>query len=105
MPPGLGLLAASRPMLVQEDMRQEHPVQVRSEDFEPLLPIDIIRPPQQRGDMAQPELIPPLESTEMIEAEIEDRKAEEEKDPRYKGDVNAPVDAPHPLAEPPEPPL
>ena len=80
-------------------------MEARSEDFEPLLPIDIVRPPQQRGDMTQPELVPPLETTEMIEAEMEEKRSEaEDKDPQYKGDVNAPVDAPHPLAEAPEPP-
>lgn len=86
-------------------MRQDEPIEARSEDFDPLLPIDIVRPPQQRGDMSQPDLTPPSEPPEVIEAEIEDQKSEEEDtDERFKGDVNAPVDAPHPLAEPPEPP-
>lgn len=71
----------------------------KATDFEPLLPIDIIRPPQQRGDMDAPDILPPVEPKKVIQAEIDEKKS-----PGYKGDVNAPIDAPHPLAEPPAEP-
>lgn len=78
-------------------MRQEQTASARSEDFEPLLPIDIISPPQQRGGIDHPDIPTPQEPKEMVEAEIEEKNS-----PGYKGDVNAPIDAPHPLANPPE---
>ncbi|MBC8066222.1 MAG: hypothetical protein H7Y17_15430 [Chlorobia bacterium] len=77
-------------------MRQE-PIAVNmTEDFDPLLPIDIISPPNQRGAMTQPETTPPIEPKETPESEIEEHKMP------YKGDVNAPLEAEHPLANPPE---
>jgi hypothetical protein len=90
-------------------MTPEEPVQAKVNDFEPLLPIDIIRSPQQRGNTDQPIVIPPLEPETMPEGEAEEKhkkegEAEEKhkKEIPYKGDVNAPVDAEHPLANPPD---
>lgn len=63
----------------------------------PLMPIDIISPPGQRGEWDRPDIPTPIEPKEMVESEIDELK----ESPGYKGDINAPVDAPHPLAEPP----
>jgi hypothetical protein len=82
-------------------MKPEEPAQAKATDFEPLLPIDIVRSPQQRGNMDQPIVIPPLEPETMPEGEAEEIHKHDKEIP-YKGDVNAPVDAEHPLANPPE---
>lgn len=86
-------------------MNEQTIANARSQDFEPLLPIDIISPPQQRGEFIDsPDIPKPHETPEMIENEIQEKKDEIKKAPEYKGDVSAPIDAPHPLAEaPPEP--
>ena len=92
-------------------MERVESVQAKIEDFEPLLPIDVIRPPLRDG--GEPSTIPPLEPTEMVESEIEEiRKRGDipqgreehylDKEIPYKGDVIAPVDAEHPLATPPK---
>lgn len=99
-------------------MRAEQQAAAKLDDFDPLVPFDVIRPPQQRGtDDVQLGVIPPLEPKEMPESEIEQKnhsdvpstdqeqppKGNEEGDfPDYKGDVNAPIEAEHPLANPPE---
>jgi len=79
----------------------------RATDVDPLVPLDVIRPPQQRGtDDVQLDVIPPLEPEEMAEAEIDehahDKAVTPDQAPKYKGDVNAPVDAEHPLANAPD---
>lgn len=86
-------------------MNQQPLVNARSEDFEPLLPIDIISPPQLRGEFIdRPDMPTPHETPEMVEAEIQEKKDEIKEAPDYKGDMSAPIDAPHPLAEaPPKP--
>lgn len=103
-------------------MRAEQQASAKIDDFDPLVPYDVIRSPQQRGtDDVQLGVVPPLEPKEMPESEIEEKhkkhadlprtpegpaeedQAKTHKDfPDYKGDRNAPVDAEHPLANPPE---
>jgi hypothetical protein len=102
-------------------MRAEQQAAAKTDDFDPLVPYDVIRPPQQRGtDDVQLGVIPPLEPKEVPESEIEEHERThpdvpvtsedpEEEDqakthadfPEYKGDRNAPVDAEHPLANSP----
>lgn len=86
-------------------MKQTSIASAKTEEFAPLMPIDVIRPPHQRGDFSQPDMIPPQETPELIESELEDQETPTEDD-LYKGDRNAPAEAPHPLTEPsasPEP--
>src|SRR5687768_13577562 len=57
-------------------MRPEHQAASKIEDFDPLVPYDAIRSPQQRGtDDVQLGVVPPLEPKEMPESEIEEHKA------------------------------
>lgn len=85
-------------------MEQGQQAQAKLEDIDPLVPIDVIRPPQHRGGNDPEAFIKPLEPEEVPESEIEEHqknREEPKKEIPYKGDVNAPVDAEHPLAEPP----
>lgn len=83
-------------------MNNQNDPSAKATDIDPLVPLDVIRPPQQRGtDDVQLDVIPPLEPEEMPEAEIAELQKEDAKAPKYKGNVNAPVDAEHPLANPP----